>query len=44
MWGFKFVESVIQEYDIQMEDIYNMDEKGIALGIAGRERVTYSIY
>ena len=39
---FKLVKDVIQKYDIQMEDTYNMDEKGIALGIAGKERVLCS--
>ena len=36
------MESVIQKYDIQPEDTYNMDEKGFALGVAGRVKVICS--
>ena len=36
---FQLVRSVIQEYDIQKEDTYNMDEKGSALGGTGKARV-----
>ena len=39
---FQLVESTIQKYDIQKEDTYNMDEKGIALGSAGKSRVMCS--
>ena len=36
------MEPVIQKYDIQPEDTYNMDEKGFALGVAGRAKVVCS--
>ena len=39
---FQLVESVIQKYDIQPKDTYNMDEKGFALGVAGRAKVVCS--
>ena len=39
---FQLVESTIQKYEIQKEDTYNMDEKGIALGSAGKMRVLCS--
>ena len=39
---FQLVQSVIQKYDIQEEDTYNMDEKGFALGDAGKMRVLCS--
>ena len=39
---FALVESVIQKYDIQKEDTYNMDEKGNALGNAGKSRIICS--
>ncbi len=39
---FQLVESVIQKYDIQKEDTYNMDEKGSALGGTGKARVICS--
>ena len=39
---FQLVESTIQKYEIQKEDTYNMDEKGMALGSAGKSRVICS--
>ncbi|CAK5273513.1 unnamed protein product, partial [Mycena citricolor] len=33
---FVMLESVIKEYEIQPKNMYNMDEKGIQLGMAGR--------
>ena len=28
-----------KEYDVQIEDTYNMDEKGFAMGLLGKHRV-----
>ena len=39
---FQLVETIIQKHDIQQADTYNMDEKGFALGVAGRARVICS--
>ena len=39
---FQLFETTIQKYDIQQEDTYNMDEKGFALGVAGRAKVICS--
>lgn len=36
---FELFKSVLQKYDIRQEDTYNMDEKGLALGGAGKARV-----
>ncbi len=36
---FELVKSILQQYDIRKEDTYNMDEKGLALGRAGKARV-----
>lgn len=36
---FQLVGSIIQKYDIQQADTYNMDETGFALGVTGRTRV-----
>lgn len=36
---FELVESVIQKYDVQKADTYNMDEKGSALGDHGKEKI-----
>ncbi len=36
---FELVKSILQQYDIRKEDTYNMDEKGLALGGAGKARV-----
>lgn len=44
MRWFRLVESVIQKYDIQKEDTYNIDEKGNALGNAGKSRIICSKY
>ena len=39
---FTLVETVIKKYNIQKEDTYNMDEKGQALGNAGKSRIICS--
>ena len=39
MRWFQLVESTIQKYSIQQKDVYNMDEKGFAIGAAERSRV-----
>ena len=36
---FDILEQLITDYDIPPENIYNMDEKGIQLGIGGRTKV-----
>ena len=39
---FELVESLIQKYDIQKEDTYNMNKKGSALNTGGKEKIIYS--
>ena len=39
MRWFQLVKSTIQKYSIQQKDVYNMDEKGFAIGAAERFRV-----
>jgi hypothetical protein len=36
---FDILESLLEEYNIPPENIYNMDEKGIQLGVGRREMV-----
>src|ERR1700677_2932839 len=36
---FKLVENTIQKYGIAVEDIYNFDETGFAMGVAATSRV-----
>lgn len=36
---FKLYADTVQRYNIQRADIYNMDEKGFAIGLAGRVKV-----
>ncbi len=43
-YWFQLFESQIQKYGIQRRDIYNMDEKGLALGQIGSEQVVCSKY
>ena len=35
---FKLVNKKIEEYDIQIENIYNMDEKGFLIGIMNKTK------
>ena len=41
---FQLVSNIMKEYDIELEDTYNMDEKGFALGLLGKHRVICSIH
>lgn len=41
---FQLVSNTLKEYDIDLEDTYNMDEKGFALGLLGKHRVICSIH
>lgn len=36
---FQLFEKTQREYDVQIEDTYNMDEKGFAMGLLGKHRV-----
>ena len=36
---FQLFQNTVQEYDIQLQDTYNMDEKGFALELQGQHRV-----
>lgn len=38
------ISNTLKEYDIEQEDVYNMDEKGFALGLLGKHRVICSIH
>ena len=39
---FDLVARTIKDYNIRQEDMYNMDEKGYAIGIGGKAKVVVS--
>jgi hypothetical protein len=41
-YWFKLYSETVKEHDIRPEDIYNMDEKGAALGVTGKQRCIVS--
>src|SRR5688500_2400842 len=41
---FRLFESIVERYCVKPENIWNIDEKGVIIGISGKEKVIVSKY